>query len=221
MGIFTRFADIVNSNLNSMLDKAEDPEKMLKLIIQEMEQTLVEVRSSSVKTIADKKELGRHMVSMKQNINRWEEKAELAISKGRDDLARAALVEKQALENSLEIQEAEMNELETALSRLNSDISCLQEKLLEAKSRRDAMKLRHKTVSSRIKVKQQLDNSSIDDAFNKFELFEQKMDRLEAEVEAFDLGKGESLSSQIDQLVVDDKIEEELESLRTKYKKAS
>ena len=221
MGIFTRFADIVNSNLNSMLDRAEDPEKLLKLIIQEMEQTLVEVRSSSVKTIAEKKELKRHMADLARNITRWSEKAELAISKGRDDLARAALIEKKNLQDSFGKQENEMTELEAALSRLNEDLSRLQEKLSEAKSRRDSMKLRHKTVTSRIKIKRQLDNKSIDDAFNKFEFYEQKMDRLEAEVESYDLGKGQTLSEQIDQLVVDEKVEEELDALRVKYKKAS
>ena len=221
MGIFTRFADIVNSNLNSMLDKAEDPEKMLKLIIQEMEQTLVEVRSSSVKTIAEKKELKRRMADAARSVSRWADKAELAISKGRDDLAKAALIEKRNLQESFDIQEKEMSELEKSLIRLNEDISRLQEKLLEAKSRRDAMKLRQKTVTSRIKVKRQLDNKSIDDAFNKFELYEQKMDRLEAEVESYDLGKGQSLSDQIDQLVVDEKVEAELEALKVKFKKAS
>jgi len=221
MGIFTRFADIVNSNLNSMLDRAEDPEKMLKLIIQEMEQTLVEVRSSSVKTIAEKKELKRHMSDFSRNISRWEEKAELAISKGRDDLARAALVEKQSLQDSLESQEIELKELEKALSRLKDDINSLQEKLNEAKARRDTMKLRHKTVTTRIKVKKQLDNKSITTAFEKFELYEQKMDRLEAEVESYDLGKSQTLSEQIEQLVVDEKVEEELEVLKSKYKKAS
>ncbi len=221
MGIFTRFADIVNSNLNSMLDRAEDPEKMLKLIIQEMEQTLVEVRSSSVRTIAEKKELKRHMADVNRNINRWAEKAELAISKGRDDLARAALTEKQKLQDAFEAQEKELKELETALSQLKTDIGHLQEKLNEAKSRRDAMKLRHKTVTSRIKVKKQLDNSSINAAFEKFELYEQKMDKLEAEVESFDLGKGQTLSQQIDQLQTDEKVEDELEALKEKYKKAS
>ena len=221
MGIFTRFADIINSNLNSMLDKAEDPEKMLKLIIQEMEHTLVEVRSSSVKTIAEKKELSRHMSNATANINRWAEKAELAISKGRDDLARAALVEKQNLQDSLEKQESEMSALESALSQLNQDISRLQEKLTEAKSRRASMDLRHNTVRSRIKVKKQLDSKSIDDAFIKFELYERKMDRLDAEVESYDLGRGETLSEQIEQLVVDEKVEEELNVLRAKYKKAS
>ena len=221
MGIFTRFADIINSNLNSMLDKAEDPEKMLKLIIQEMEHTLVEVRSSSVKTIAEKKELSRHMSNATANINRWAEKAELAISKGRDDLARAALVEKQNLQDSLEKQESEMSALESALSQLNQDISRLQEKLTEAKSRRATMDLRHNTVRSRIKVKKQLDSKSIDDAFIKFELYERKMDRLDAEVESYDLGRGETLSEQIEQLVVDEKVEEELNVLRAKYKKAS
>ncbi len=221
MGIFTRFADIINSNLNSMLDRAEDPEKMLKLIIQEMEQTLVEVRSSSVRTIAEKKELKRHMTDVSRNIGRWEEKAELAISKGREDLARAALVEKQNLQDSLESQKKELKELESALSKLKEDISRLQEKLNEAKARRDAMNLRHQTVSSRIKVKKQLDNKSVNEAFEKFELYEQKMDRLEAEVESYDLGSKQTLSEQIDQLVVDEKVEEELEALKSRYKKAS
>ncbi|MCP4414841.1 MAG: phage shock protein PspA, partial [Gammaproteobacteria bacterium] len=208
-------------NLNSMLDRAEDPEKMLKLIIQEMEQTLVEVRSSSVRTIAEKKELKRHMADVNRNINRWAEKAELAISKGRDDLARAALTEKQKLQDAFETQESELKELETALSQLKTDIGHLQEKLNEAKARRDAMKLRHNTVTSRIKVKKQLDNSSINAAFEKFELYEQKMDKLEAEVESFDLGKGQTLSQQIDQLQTDEKVEDELDALKEKYKKAS
>ena len=107
------------------------------------------------------------------------------------------------------------------MAQLNEGITRLQEKLAEAKSRKEAMNLRQKTMSTRLKVKQQLDNSSIEDAFSKFELFEQKMDRLEAEVESYDLGKGTSLSDQIDQLVVDEKIEAELEAMRTKLKKAS
>jgi len=221
MGIFTRFADIVNSNLNAMLDGAEDPEKMLKLIIQEMEQTLVEVRSASVRTIADKKELARKIDQRKHYSSNWQEKAELAISKGRDDLAKAALIEKQEIDKSIEAQEKELLQLESALAKLNEDISHLQEKLNEAKARRDTFALRQKTVASRLKVKNQLDNSAIEDAFTKFELFEQKMDHLEAEVEAFDLGNGKTLSDQINDLVVDEKIEEELEALKNKFKKAS
>ena len=221
MGIFTRFADIINSNLNAMLDSAEDPEKMLKMIIQEMEQTLVEVRSASVKTIADKKELHRKIEQQSYLSNNWHEKAELAISRGREDLAKAALLEKQEIDRSIEVQDKELSQLEEALAKLNQDISHLQEKLNEAKSRREAFALRQKTVTSRIKVKSQLDNSAIDEAMEKFDLFEQKMDRLEAEVEAFDLGKGQTLSQQIDQLVVDEEIERELEALKTKFKKAS
>ena len=204
-----------------MLDKAEDPEKMLKLIIQEMEHTLVEVRSSSVRTIAERKELKRHMSDTARMISRWAEKAELAISKGRDDLARSALIEKQNLQDSFDAQEKELSGLESVLAQLNEDIAKLQEKLNEAVGRRNAMALRHKTVTSRIKVKKQLDNKSIDNAFSKFELYEQKMDRLEAEVESYDMGKGQTLSDQIEQLLVDEKIEEELEALRVKFKKAS
>jgi phage shock protein A len=221
MGIFTRFADIVNSNLNAMLDSAEDPEKMLKLMIQEMEQTLVEVRSASVKTIAEKKELRRKIEHQRHLCNNWHEKAELAISKGREDLAKAALLEKQSIEKTIEAAEKELAQLEAALEKLNEDIRRLQEKLNEAKSRREAFTLRQNTVSSRLKVKSQLENSAIDEALHKFEAFEQKMDRLEAEVEAFDLGKGKSLSDQIDDLVVDEAIEKELEEMKAKYKKAS
>ena len=221
MGIFTRFADIVNSNLNAMLDSAEDPEKMLKMIIQEMEQTLVEVRSASVRTIADKKELRRKIEQQKYLSKNWHEKAELAISRGREDLAKAALVEKQDIDRVIEVQEKELSQLEAALEKLKQDIGSLQEKLNEAKSRQEAFALRQNTVTSRIKVKKQLDNSAIDDAMQKFDLFEQKMDRLEAEIEAYDLGKGQTLSAQIDQLVVDEDIEKELEALKTKFKKAS
>ena len=221
MGIFTRFADIVNSNLNAMLDSAEDPAKMLKMIIQEMEQTLVEVRSASVRTIADKKELRRKMEQQKYLSKNWHEKAELAISRGREDLAKAALFEKQEIDKAIEAQEQELSQLEAALEKLNQDIGSLQEKLNEAKSRREAFTLRQNTVTSRIKVKKQLDNSAIDDAMNKFEVFEQKMDRLEAEIEAYDLGKGQTLSQQIDQLAVDEEIDKELQALKTKFKKAS
>ncbi|MBT8448818.1 MAG: phage shock protein PspA [Gammaproteobacteria bacterium] len=221
MGIFTRFADIVNSNLNAMLDGAENPEKMLHLIIQEMEHTLVEVRSSSAKTIAQKKELRRRIADKSAMATNWQEKAELAVSKGRDDLAKAALVEKQNIEQAIVVEETELQQLEVALEKLNEDVRRLQEKLNEARSRRKTYALRQKTATSRIKVKSQLNSQAIDDAFTKFEVFEQKMDRLEAEVEAFDLGKGKTLSDQIDDLVVDEAIDAELEELKSKYKKAS
>ena len=221
MGIFTRFADIVNSNLNAMLDGAENPEKMLHLIIQEMEHTLVEVRSSSAKTIAQKKELRRRIADKSAMATNWQEKAELAVSKGRDDLAKAALVEKQNIEQAIVAEETELQQLEVALEKLNEDVRRLQEKLNEARSRRKTYALRQKTATSRIKVKSQLNSHAIDDAFTKFEVFEQKMDRLEAEVEAFDLGKGKTLSDQIDDLVVDEAIEADLDELKSKYKKAS
>ncbi|MCO7226437.1 phage shock protein PspA [Pleionea sp. CnH1-48] len=220
MGVFSRISDIVNSNINALLDKAEDPEKLVKMIIQEMEQTLVEVRTASARTIADKKELARKMEVMSHDIEAWQEKAELAISKGREDLARAALEEKNRISEILEAQRKEFNHLEDALAKLEQDVGRLQSKLNEAIARRDAILLRRETLEKRKAVKHQVNAPAIDTAFNKFELFEKRMDQLEAEVEAMDLGQNKSLSEEIDELASNEKIDQELEQLKQKVAQA-
>ncbi|GAA6173618.1 phage shock protein PspA [Colwellia sp. KU-HH00111] len=218
MGIFSRFTDIINSNINSILDKAEDPAKMVRLIIQEMEDTLVEVRSSSAKTLADKKELTRQVTRFENEAQQWQDKAELALSKDREDLARAALLEKKkSTENSQALVE-ELVHVESHITKLQDEISQLQEKLADAKARQKAIVIREKTVNSRLKVKQNIDSTKVNDALNRFDHYERKIDDLEAQVESHDLGS-KSLSDEIAELESNEKIDDELASLKAKMKK--
>lgn len=216
MGIFSRFADIVNANINALLDKAEDPEKMVRLIIQEMEDTLVEVRTASARTIADRKELERKLGYLEQELDGWESKATLALSKGREDLARGALIEKTKVAEIAESVRREVAVLEANLGKLSDEIAQLQEKLQDAKARQAALLMRHKTAESRLKVRTTLNSGAAGDALNRFEHYERKLDNLEAEVESFDLGKKSSLADEIANLEAEDKIANELEALKAK-----
>ncbi|NTS77816.1 phage shock protein PspA [Catenovulum sp. SM1970] len=218
MGIFSRFADIVNSNITALLDKAEDPEKMVRLIIQEMEDTLIEVRSSSARTLADKKELTRRLARLKKEIESWADKAELAISKGRDDLARAALIEKSQLEEQAESLAAELTLLDEQIDRLQDEIAQLQEKLIDAKNRKQALALKRKTMSSRLDVKKQIDSGKLNDTLNRFEHYERKIDELEADVESYDLGN-KSLADEFAELEASSKVDDELAALKAKVAK--
>ncbi|WP_068546791.1 phage shock protein PspA [Thalassotalea crassostreae] len=218
MGIFSRFTDIINSNINSILDKAEDPEKMVRLIIQEMEDTLVEVRSSSARTLADKKDLNRQLTRMQNNGKTWQEKAELALSKGREDLARAALVEKNKCEEAATAMEDELTHFDEHIAKLQDEIAQLQEKLADAKARQKAIIIRGKTATSRLKVKSKLDSSKVDDALSRFDRYESKIDDLEAQVESYDLGK-KSLADEIAELETEDGIDDELAAMKAKMNK--
>ncbi len=215
MGIFSRFTDIVNSNINALLDKAEDPQKMVRLIIQEMEDTLVEVRSTSAKTLAAKKEISHQITKIRAEAEDWYAKAELAISKGRDDLAKAALKEKKKCEEQAEALEKELAIVEEQLSKLQSEIGQLQDKLADAKNRQKAILLRQKTVSTRLEVKRTLDTGKVDAAMGRFEQYERKIDDLEAQVESYDLGK-KTLADEFAELESDGAVEDELAALKQK-----
>lgn len=219
MGIFSRFADIVNANINSLLDKAEDPEKMVRLIIQEMEDTLVEVRSSSARTLADKKDVARRMERLQAEAEDWQAKAELAISKDREDLARQALLEKQRCEEQVGHLQQDLNALDDQVSRLKDEIGQLQTKLEDAKARQKTILMRGKTASSRLNVKSKLNSDKINDALTRFEQYERKIDNLEAEVESYDLGK-KSLADEFAELESSDKVNSELEALKAKMNKS-
>ena len=217
MGIFSRMTDIINSNINSMLDQAEDPEKMIRLIIQEMEDTLVEVRSSSARVLADRKAAARRLEQVEAEVLSWEEKAKLAIGKGREDLARAALQEKRAIEEEVTLVAAELKATDEHIEQLNDEVAQLQQKLSDAKAKQKAMLMRTKTVESRIKVKRQIQREALDTAFNRFEHFERRMDTLESQLESMDMGREvpPDLAAEINALQEDDCITDELERLKS------
>jgi len=214
MGIFTRFADIVNSNINALLDKAEEPEKLIRLIVQEMEDTLVEVRTESARTIADKKDISRRIDHLRQETHDWEKKAELAISKGREDLAKAALLERNKSADISAELEKELGKVEAQLDRLTAEVGQLQEKLNDARARQKTLLMRHNTTSSRLKVKRSLYENSGDNAVDKFERFERKLNDLESEVDSYDVVGNRSLADEINDLENEEAIDKQLAELK-------
>jgi phage shock protein A len=218
MGIFSRFADIVNSNITSLLDKAEDPKKMVRLIIQEMEDTLVEVRSNSASLIAQKKELQRRVTRASNQEAEWQSKAELALSKDREDLARGALIEKQKCAELATALSNDMKQIEEQLELLKEEVVQLQTKLDEARARQKSMVIRTETATSRLKVKSQLDSTKTQSSIDKFEQYERRVEDLESQVEAQDLG-ARSLNDEFAELEQQDAISDELEALKKKMKK--
>ncbi len=213
MGIFSRATEIINSNINALLDKAEDPEKMVRLIIQEMEETLVEVRTTSARAIADRKTLSRRQEFLEKDASEWERKAELAIRKGRDDLARGALAERARTEAATEALVKESAALEETLAKLSADMETLQAKLKDAKARQNAIVMRGKAARSRLGIRRQLSDHSVDDAMLRFEQYESRIDDLEGQVESYDMGQ-KTLAAEIDALEGDEKVDAELRRLK-------
>ncbi len=214
MGIFTRFSDIVNSNINAILDKAEDPEKIVGLIILEMEDTLVEVRSAAARSIADKKDLNRKLGRLESEQRDWDAKAELALRKGREDLAKAALVEKSRATAAEDIIKSDYVAIDEGLTKLNDDISRLEKKLLDAKARQKSLLARHKTANSRLAVRRKIHDYKIDDALVRFEQYTRRIDDVEGRIEAYDLGLPKDLNHEFAGLEAEELVEKELEELK-------
>jgi len=221
MGIFSRLTDIVNANLNAVLDRAEDPEKMIRQMIHEMEDTLVEVRSHAARMIADRKGIERRRGRLGAAQTEWQSKAELALSKHREDLARAALVEKARLAADLESLDEELVHLDEGLAKYEEDIVKLEAKLGEAKAKQKVIVARHATAASRLKVRRQVHDRRIEDAFVRFEQMERRLDGAEGEVEAFDLGgaKTRTLAEEIEDLATESAIDQELAALKRRMAK--
>lgn len=219
MGMFSRINDIVQANINAMLDKAEDPEKIIRLIIQEMEETLVEVRTDAARYIAKQKTLARQIDGANKEISGWQDKAQLAMNNDKESLAKAALIEKQKYVNKLASLEEQQKHLSESIDKIQQDTSRLNSKLAEAKAKQKTLVQRRNSAQTRLKVKQADHESKIDDAMTRFENYEQRIDYLEAQVDAYDLtqsNEANSLQAQFDAMQADEAIEKELEELKKK-----
>jgi phage shock protein A len=216
MGIFSRFSDIVNANINAVLEKAEDPEKIIRLMIQEMEDTLVEIRSAAARCIADNKENRRHIELIEREISEWDQRAELALRREREDLARAALSEKQSLSEQVTKLQHEGEILDSQLEKFNADITQLQSKLNDAKVRQRSILVRHKTATSQLAARKHIHNDRIDEMLYRFESAERRIDKVESEAEARAMGHNRNLADQIAGLEDNDAVESELAKLKAR-----
>ncbi|MGL5976268.1 phage shock protein PspA [Aeromonas sobria] len=214
MSIFSRLADIINSNLTSLLDKAEDPQKMVRLIIQEMEDELVKERSNLARFLASQKEIGRQVARHQERVDEWQAKAELALTKGREDLARAALIEKKKQTELSETLYREQQAVDSGIEKLGEEIRQLEAKLEDARARQKAMAIRTEAASSRLNVQSQVARGESQAVVSKFERMERRIDEMEARA---DLGQSDkALAQQFAELEVDDQISRELEAMRQK-----
>lgn len=219
MSIFSRFADIVNSNISALLDKAEDPQKMIRLIIQEMEDTLVEVRTHSAKSIADQKELTRKIDSLDTQIEDWSTKATLALSKQREDLARAALIEKQKVESLVAELKSERTLVEETIDKLSDEIAKLETKIVETRARQQALKIREGVAGNRKNVQRHLHRGQSESTSAKFEQYARKIDELEAEADMYaQTAEGRNLEQEFANLKAQDEIEKELERMKAEMR---
>ena len=217
MGIFSRTRDIIAANVTDLLDKAEDPAKMIRMIILEMEETLVEVRASAARTIADQKELRRQIAKLDSVQANWLEKAELALSKDREDLAKAALTEKQKAADLAEQLNDEIALLDETLKASEGDIAKLQGKLREARARQNSLVTRLESANNRAKMREMYAGPKIDDAFSRFELLERRVDYAEGRADAAGMGGApKTLEEEIAELRSSDKVDAELAALKAK-----
>jgi phage shock protein A len=217
MGIFSRTRDIIAANMTDLLDKAEDPAKMIRMIIMEMEETLVEVRASAARTIADQKEMRRQIAKLERIQDGWTEKAELALSKDREDLAKAALVEKRKAGEMAEQLKVEIQVLDDALRASEADIAKLQARLREARTRQNAIAARLESAHNRSRLRELYAGPKVEDAFSRFDLLERRADMAEGEADALSLGAPpKTLEEEIAELRNEEAVDAELEALKAK-----
>ena len=215
MGLFSRLGDIINSNINSMLDTAENPEKIARLIIQEMEDTLVEVRTAAARAMADKKEMEREIAHYTSVRDDWNMKAELAIDKGREDLARGALLAKQKADGEIARRQDAMAAAEEAFERRQDDLAKLQDKLSEAKAKHRALMMRREAAEQRIRMRSQTHDGKVDEALARYANIERKVDEMEAYADTIK-GREPTLEAEFAALERNDAVEAELEALKAK-----
>ena len=215
MGIFTRFRDIISSNINAMLDKAEYPEKLIRLMIREMEDTLVEIKSACAGVMAGGKKIKRQLDGLETRTQYWEEKAELAVNKGRDDLAREALVEKRKFFRRMETLEGDLAEHDLLIEQYQDDIRQLEEKLKSARDKQRMLVQRHIHARKKMQAQEELRRIDSSETVMKFDEIENRIERMEAEADLVNYGRKTSLEEELERLSVDEEIENELRALKT------
>jgi len=216
MGIFTRFRDIISSNINAMLDRAEDPEKLIKLMIREMEDTLVEIKAACAGVIADRKKTGRRLEEVQDRERHWDNRARLAVRKGRDDLAREALVEKRRFTRMAEGFQGEMTEQDGLINQYHDDIQQLENKLHSAREKQRMLVHRHARAQNARRAREEIRRAGNHETIAKFEELERRIDRMEAEADLVDYGTGPTLDQAFEDLVTDDDIEKELAAIKSR-----
>ena len=215
MGIFSRTRDIIAANVTDLLDKAEDPAKMIRMIIVEMEETLVEVRSSAARSIAEQKEMRAQIAKLERVQQGWAEKAELALSKDREDLAKGALIEKQKAADLADHLAAEIAAHDAALAASEADIARVQTKLREARTRQNAITSRLEAANARARLREMHSGPKVEEAFSRFELLERRVDQAEGQADALNLGAPvKTLDEEISELRNADKVDAELEAMK-------
>ncbi len=219
MGIFTRFRDIVSANINSMLDNAEDPEKMLKLMIREMEDTLVEIKSACAGVMASGKKIERELEGTRSRAEYWKEKAALAVSKGRDDLARDALIEKRRYTEKAESLQRELKEHQVLVAQYQDDMVQLENKLGGAREKQRTLVQRHIHAQRQRQAQEEIRRIDNSEALFKFEDFENRIERMEAEADLVNFGRKETIEQELDALIVDEDIENELKNIKSSLSK--
>ena len=219
MGIFSRFRDIISSNISAMLDKAEDPEKLIKLMIREMEDTLVEIKASCAGVMANSKKAQRQMEEIRSRGKYWEERATLAVTKSRDDLAREALVEKRRYADRAEALLQESIKLDAMVEQYQDDIRQLEEKLESAREKQRILVQRHIRANGKKRAQEEIRRFDSSEAILKFENFENRIERMEAEADLVNFGRKPSQEAEWEGLLVDEEIEKELESLKSSLAK--
>lgn len=219
MGIFNRVTDIVQANIVSILDKAEDPEKLLNLMLSEMQDALTECRITTAALLCEEKTLKRQIENKNNNLVYWQDKAELAIERGRDDLAKSALLEKQIISNTVVAKQLQLETLQQSITKMTADCQRLQQKIAEAKAKQTQLVQRHNIVAARGQINSQLQSEKVAHALSRFERVEQRVEGIEAQVEAYELTDSENtIAAQIDALVKNEQVDAELARLKADLK---
>ncbi len=221
MGVFTRFRDIISSNINAMLDKAEDPDKLINLMIREMEDTLVEIKAFCAGVMANKKRIQRQLEDSLDHTKSWEQKAGLAVSKGREDLAREALLEKRRYAERVQSLEHELREVNGLVGQYQEDIRQLEDKLQGAREKQRMLIQRHIHANKKRRAQEEIRRMESSEAVVKFEEFENRIERMEAEADLVNYGRKPSLEVEFEELMVDEEIENELQALKTAMKQGA